>query len=127
MIDREPIDIWLEAYRHAWTTDDRDEVLALFTPDVRYFTAPYRAPMTGIDQVLAWWLGMKEGTLPWTFEPEVLAQEGHLYVVRALVHYPAGEAGSGTGTAQTYYDLWLVTLTAEGRAREFVEYFMAPE
>ena len=126
MIDREPIDIWLEAYRHAWTTDDRDEVAALFTPDSLLHGALPRAH-DGHRPGFGLVLGMKEGTLPWTFEPEVLAQEGHLYVVRALVHYPAGEAGSDAGTAQTYYDLWLVTLTAEGRAREFVEYFMAPE
>ena len=126
MIDRGPIDAWLAACRRAWTTDERDQVAALFTPDVRYFTAPDREPMEGVDAVLSWWLEMKESALPWTFAPEVIAQDGGLYVVKAVTHYPQGE-GEDRGTAETFSNLWLVTLAADGRASEFVEYFMLAE
>ena len=47
MIDEPRIRDWLAAYHHAWTTDDPKEIAALFTGDVRYFTAPYRAPLEG--------------------------------------------------------------------------------
>jgi hypothetical protein len=127
MIERGPIEAWLASYRHAWSTDSANDVRALFTPDVRYYTAPHSEPIRGIDQVLAWWLGMKESTLPWTFQPEVLAQEGGLYVVRAVTDYPAGAAGWEAGKPRTFYNLWLVTLADDGRAAEFVEYYNMPD
>ena len=56
MIDETRIRDWLKAYHHAWTTDDPQEIARLFADDVRYFTAPYRAPLEGTDgaQLLFW-------------------------------------------------------------------------
>ena len=125
MIDKARIEDWLERYRHAWMTDSHDDITGLFTDDVRYFTAPYRAPLRGIDEVIAYWLGEEEAGIPWTFEPEVLAQEGDLYVVRVVARYPEGT--NDAEGAEEFHDLWLVTLTADGRASEFVEYFMLTE
>jgi ketosteroid isomerase-like protein len=125
MIDETRIRDWLAAYRHAWTTDDPDEVGRLFSGDVRYFTAPYHAPLEGIEAVTAYWLGEHEGEIPWSFEYQVLAQEDDLFVVRAVVTYPEGT--SEAGSPETFHDLWLVRLDGDGRASEFVEYFMLME
>lgn len=119
------IDDWLAAYRRAWKTDAPEDVAALFTEDVRYSTAPYRKPLEGVEEVSSYWLGEKESGIPWTFEPRVLAQERDLYVVEVLVRYPEGEEG-GQGAVE-YRDIWLVRLAEDGRAREFVEYFMLAE
>ena len=90
MIDEIRIRDWLAAYRHAWSTDDPEEVAALFSEDVRYFTAPYRTPLEGVQAVTDYWLGEHEGDIPWSFEYQVLAQEGDLFVVRAVTTYPQG-------------------------------------
>jgi uncharacterized protein (TIGR02246 family) len=119
MIDTTRIDEWLERYTSAWTTDDPEEVARLFTDDVRYYIAPDHEPILGREAVADWWVGLQESQLPWTFEYEVVAREGDLYVVRGLVEYPEGE--SGAESPETYYNLWLVTLD-DGRAKEFVEY-----
>jgi hypothetical protein len=116
---------WLAAYRRAWKTDAREDIAALFSDGVRYFTAPYREPLRGIDEVASYWVGEKESGIPWTFEPRVLARERDLYVVEVLVRYPEGES-AGLG-AREYRDIWLVTLAEDGRARKFVEYFMLTE
>jgi hypothetical protein len=50
----------------------------------------------------------------------VLAQEGDLFVVRAVITYPEG-ARDAEGPS-TFHNLWLVTLDDDGRASEFVEY-----
>ena len=121
MIDEIRIRDWLAAYHHAWTTDDPQEVARLFTDDVLYFTAPYREPRSGSEAVTGYWLGLRESELPWSFEYQVLAQEGDLYVVRAVTTYPE-RTGDGEG-AEVFHNLWLVTLDGD-RAREFVEYFM---
>jgi ketosteroid isomerase-like protein len=125
MIDTLQIDDWLARYRLAWSTDDREQIATLFTDDVRYFTTPYRQPLEGREAVIAYWLGEKESGIPWTFVPEVVAREGALHVVRAVTTYPQG--GDGHGDPEVYHNLWLVTLTHEGRANEFVEYFMLAE
>ena len=125
MIDENPIREWLAAYRRAWTTDDPQDVARLFSGDVRYFTAPYRAPLEGIEVVTAFWLGQKEGGIPWSFEYQVLAQEGDLFVVRAVTTYPVGT--SEAAGPETFHNLWLVRLDEDGRASEFVEYFMLVE
>ena len=122
MLDTSAIDAWLAGYRHAWQTDDRADMAGLFADDVRYFTAPYHEPLRGVDEVAAYWLGEKEAGIPWTFSPEVLAREGDLYVVRAVTTYPEG--GSHDDDPAQFHNLWLVTLDGDGRAREFVEYFM---
>jgi ketosteroid isomerase-like protein len=125
MTDTAPIDEWIAAYRHAWSTDDPAEVAALFSEDVRYFTAPFRPPLTGLSEVVGYWLGEEESGLPWSLEYEVVARSGDLYVVRAVVDYPQG--GAREDEPATFHDLWLITLGQDGRCREFIEYYVLEE
>ena len=125
MIDTARIDDWLAQYRRAWASDDPEEIAGLFTADVQYFTAPYRDAIAGREAVLTWWREEKESEIPWTFECEVIAREGDRYVVRGITRYPEGE--QGVGHAEVFHNLWLVTVDAEGRASEFIEYWMLVE
>lgn len=125
MMDTAAIDAWLAGYRRAWTSDDRGDITGLFTDDVRYFTAPYREPLIGHDAVVSYWRGEDEAVVAWGMDTQVLAREGDLYVVRAVVEYPEGTK-DGEGPEE-FHDLWLIRLAADGRAREFVEYFMLTE
>ena len=102
--------------------DDRDDVARLFTDDVRYYTAPYRDPLRGLDAILGYWLGEKESGIPWSVDYQVLAREGNLYVVRAVIRYPEGTRGAAG--REEFANLWLVTLEGDGRASEFIEYYM---
>jgi GNAT superfamily N-acetyltransferase len=125
MIDTSDIDRWLERYQAAWLSGDPAQIAALFTDDVRYFTAPHREPLVGTEAVIAYWLEQGESQIPWTFEYEVVAREGVLHVVRGVTRYPEGTVGASG--AEEFHNLWLVTLTGEGRVREFVEYFVLAE
>jgi len=121
MIDETRIRDWLAAYHHAWTTDVPGDVKRLFTADVRYYTAPYQAPLAGIDAVAEYWLGERESEIPWSFEYQVLAQEGDLFVLRAVTTYPGGTRDAGG--PEVFHNLWLVTMDGD-RVSDFVEYFM---
>jgi hypothetical protein len=125
MIDTTGIDRWLERYQAAWLSDDPVAIAALFTSDVRYYTAPFSEPLVGIEALCVFWLEQGESRLPWTFDYQVVAREGDLYVVQAVTCYPKGTAG--TPGAEEFHNLWLVTLSGDGRVREFVEYFMLAE
>jgi len=124
MIDTTDIDGWLERYQAAWRSDEPARIAALFTDDARYFTAPQHEPLVGPAAVADWWSGMGESRLPWTFEYDIVAREGDLFVVRATTRYPEGTNGETTPTE--FRNLWLVTL-ADGRAREFIEYYVEVE
>jgi hypothetical protein len=125
MIDTARIDEWLARYRSAWASDDPDEIAGLFSADVRYFTAPYRDAISGREAVQAWWREEKESQIPWTFEYEVIAREDDRHVVRGITRYPEGE--QGVGHAEVFHNLWLVTVAEDGRASEFIEYWMLAE
>jgi heat shock protein HslJ len=123
MIDLDRIEEWLEQYKAAWTTDDPGDIARLFTEDACYYTAPYRDPYQGRDAIVTWWIGQGDSRIPWEFEYEVIAHEGDLYVVRGVTRYPQGGSVEG-GAPEVYHNLWLVTLTADGRASDYVEYWM---
>jgi uncharacterized protein (TIGR02246 family) len=125
MIDTSRIDGWLARYRNAWASDDPELIAGLFTDDVRYFTAPYRDAIAGREAVLAWWRAEKESEIPWSFDYEVIAREGDRFVVSGITRYPKGE--DGESLAQVYRNLWLVSVDSEGRASEFIEYWMLVE
>ena len=125
MIDTRQIDEWLAKYRAAWSTDAPEDIAGLFTGDVRYYNAPYGEPLRGPEAVIDYWLAQKESGIPWSFDSEVIAREGDLHVVRAVTRYPEGTRDAGG--PEVFHNLWLVTLTEDGRAREFVEYFMLAE
>ncbi len=123
MIDFVRIEEWLEQYKVAWKTDDPVDIARLFTEDACYYTAPHRDPYRGRDAIVTWWIGQGDSRIPWEFEYEVIAREGDLYVVRGVTRYPRGGSGEG-GVPEVYHNLWLVTLTADGRASDYVEYWM---
>jgi SnoaL-like protein len=114
-VGRDAEHAWIEAYELAWTSNDPAEIGALFTEDARYFTAPYREPWTGRDEIVTEWLARKDEPGDWTFRWEPLATDGDLYVVRAWTDYLDGP---------TYHNLWLIRLAPDGRCSEFTEWFM---
>ena len=123
MIDTAKIDRWLEQYLIAWKTDAPDDVARLFADNARYYTEPFRQPHMGRDEIVAWWIANGDSTIPWTFDYEVIAREGDLYVLRGVTRYPEGVPAERTDP-DVYHNLWLVTLAEDGRATEFVEYWM---
>ena len=123
MIDTAAIDRWLEGYLTAWDSDAPDDIAALFAPDARYYTAPFRTPHTGVDEIVRFWVDNGDSQVPWDFEYDVIAREGDLYVIRGATRYPEGGDAVRQKT-EVYSNLWLVTLGADGRATEFVEYWM---
>ncbi|MCL5734063.1 MAG: nuclear transport factor 2 family protein [Actinobacteria bacterium] len=122
MSDTAYIDTWLSAYQKAWTSNAPEDIAALFETEARYYTAPFRIPHVGPVAIVEWWIGQEQSSIPWTFDYEIIAREGDLYVVKGVTTYPEGfEAGD---SPQIYDNIWLVTLDDSGKAREFIEYWM---
>ena len=119
-MDRTALEAWLAGYRRAWTSDDPDDIAALFTADASYSPFPFGKPWQGRDRIVAKWIGRGDSKLPWSFEHEILAVEGDTGVVRGLTTYPT----HGDDPEAIYSNIWLIRLDPDGRAREFAEWWV---
>ncbi|MFE3449483.1 YybH family protein [Nonomuraea sp. NPDC059194] len=105
---------WMDAYVRAWHTNDPADIGALFAEDAAYYTEPYAQPWRGRDTIVKEWLARKDDDGPSAFEYEPVAITPDVAVVKGVTTYP--------DTA--FSNLWLITLDADGRCAEFVEYWM---
>ena len=112
------VDRWIERYMHAWASNDPADIEALFTDDARYFTAPYRTPWSGRDEIVRGWLDRASEPGTWTFRHEVLAVQGDLAFVQGW---------TTERNEPDAWNLWIVRFDEHGRASEFVEWWMIPE
>jgi hypothetical protein len=114
MTDLIAVTAWIDGYRRAWNSNDAADIGMLFTVDAEYFTAPYREPARGRQAVVDQWLLHKDEPGETTFEWRPVVIASALAVVEATTRYPG----------QTYSNLWLITLDADGQCRRFVEWWM---
>lgn len=118
--DRAAIESWLSAYRHAWETDDPDDVAALFSEDATYSPWPFSKSWEGRDTIVAKWIERGDSKNPWRFDSEVLAVEGDTGVIKGLTTYPAHD----DEPEDAYSNIWVVQLAPDGRARSFAEWWV---
>jgi len=124
-MDRTDVERWLEGYLRAWKSDDPDEVAALFTEDAIYSPFPWPREdryWRGRDKIVEKWIGHGDSKIGWRFEHDILAVDGDTAVVEGWTHY---DRGQGDPWAEAYANVWLIRLNDDGRAREFVEWWVA--
>lgn len=119
MTDRTAIDDWVQRYVGAWESNDPDDIGALFTEDAVYYTAPHREPWRGRRGIVEGWLDRKDEPGTWTFRYEIAGVDGDVGFVRGWTDYPPPAE-----FAARFGNLWQVRLDAQGRASEFVEWWM---
>ena len=128
-MDHETAQQWLERYIQAWLSYDPDDIAALFSEDVAYRYHPYDEPIVGRDAVVASWLG--EGASddastrdePGTYEAEYapVAVDGDRVVASGISRYRDKPDGP---VVRTYDNCYVMRFDAEGRCREFTEFYM---
>jgi ketosteroid isomerase-like protein len=116
-MERAAYEDWVRRYVDAWESNDAEEIGALFTDDARYYTAPYRQPWAGRENIVAGWLDRKDEPGEWRFSWEVLGTDGDVGFVKGVTTYEDGD----------YSNLWVINLDEDGRASEFIEWWMEVE
>jgi uncharacterized protein (TIGR02246 family) len=114
---------WLDRYEQAWRNNDAAQIADLFTDDAVYRWHPWEEPSDGADgrdEIVQAWLDQPDDPDDWTLDCEPLAVNGELGVARCMTRYRA----TARGPARVYHNIWLVTLTDDGRCSEFTEYYM---
>jgi ketosteroid isomerase-like protein len=126
---REDVQRWLDRYVAAWRSYDREAIEGLFSEDVEYRYHPYDEPVRGRDSVVEAWLGEGEhedastrdepGTYDASYVP--IAVDGDLAVATGSSTYRAKPGGP---VDRIYDNCFVIRFDAEGRCREFTEWFM---
>jgi ketosteroid isomerase-like protein len=126
---REDVQRWLDRYIAAWRSYDREAIEALFSDDVEYRYHPYDEPVRGRDSVVDAWLGEGEhedastrdepGTYEASYAP--IAVDGDIAVATGSSTYRAEPGGR---VDRIYDNCFVIRFDAEGRCREFTEWFM---
>jgi len=111
---------WLERYRAAWTTDDPQQIGALFTEDATYSPWPFSKPWEGREAIVGKWVERGDSKDPWRFDSELIAVEGDTGVVKGLTTYPAHDEQP----EDAYSNIWVIRLEPDGRARSFAEWWI---
>lgn len=129
MLDRAQVDRWLDDYVAAWKSYDRAAIGALFAADVEYRYHPADEPVRGRDDVVAAWRG--EGDFPTATsrdEPGIyeaayraVAVDGDVAVAVGTSTYAEHPGGP---PVETYDNCFVLRFDAEGRCREFTEWYV---
>jgi SnoaL-like domain len=116
MTDSSQLQHWVEAYRHAWISNDPADIRSLFSEDAIYRTEPYATPWRGRTTIVESWLERKEdpGDTQFSWHPLVAAGDAAVVVGETVYRTPP----------RTYCNLWVIRLDQEGRCVEFTEWWM---
>lgn len=114
-MDERGVRRWVDAYVKAWNSNAREDITALFTTKARYYTEPHAAPWEGHDAIVRGWLENKDEPGETTFEYRVIALDRDTAIVKGEATYK--------NPPKRYSNLWEIRFD-DGRAREFVEWWM---
>ena len=114
MTDLASLTTWIAAYVRAWNTNDPDDIRALFTDDATYYTAPFRPPWVGREDIVEKWLERKDEPGETTFDWSPIVLTDDLAIIQGTTTYPD----------ETFSNLWVIRLEQDGRCSEFTEWWM---
>jgi hypothetical protein len=127
-MDRAAAQDWLDRYVSAWLTYERDDIASLFADDVTYRYHPWGDPVTGREAVVASWLGEPgsgdastrdaPGTYDASYAP--VAVDGDIVVATGTSSYRDDPEGP---VVRVYANCFVMRFDADGRCRDFVEYY----
>jgi hypothetical protein len=128
-MDRDTVQGWLDRYVTAWLTYDPMAIGDLFSEDVSYRYHPYDEAVTGRAAVVASWLGESDASgastrdEPGTYEASYApyAIDGELVVATGTSSY---RDEPGDPVTKVFHNCFVLRFDAEGRCREFTEYYV---
>jgi SnoaL-like domain len=114
-MDRARLTSWIAAYVRAWRAPGTGALREIFSPDAVYSAGPYEETHRGLEAIAIMWEAERSPDEEFDIDVEVLAVEGDTGVARISVAYRLPRK-------QSYLDLWVVRLCADGRCFHFEEW-----
>ena len=128
-MDHAAVQRWLDRYVEAWLTYEPALIADLFSTDAEYRYHPYDEPIVGREAVVASWLGetsepgASSRDAPGTYEAAYapVAVEGGVAVATGTSSYRMEPGGP---VVRVFHNCFLMRFDAEGRCREFTEFYV---
>jgi SnoaL-like domain len=120
-MDHDAFKDWLDRYVDAWRLLDPTAIGDLFTIDVRYAFDPFGEALVGRPAVVASWVASPDVPGSWQADYEVLAVDGEVGVAHGRTRYLTDDR---SGVDREFANVFVCRFDAEGRCREFTEYYM---
>jgi hypothetical protein len=107
---------WIDGYVTAWSSNEPDDIGALFTEDAEYVTEPYATPWRGRRTIVDQWIEHKDepGDASFAWSPLVVTPDVAVVQGHTVYREPP----------RTYDNLWVIRLADDGRCRSFTEWWM---
>jgi hypothetical protein len=112
---------WLDRYIDAWRLLDPVAIGDLFSSDVRYAYDPFEEAVVGRKAVVESWLVDPDEPGSWEADYEVLAIDGDAHVAHGRTRYLTDDR---SGIDREFANVFVCRFDAEGRCREFTEWYM---
>jgi hypothetical protein len=127
-VTHDDVQAWLDRYTDAWLTYDSAKVERLFSPEAEYRYHPWDDPVSGRDAIVEDWLRPagseanrdKAGTVLAHYAPYVVDGDRAVVVGETIYYADATQAVE----TRHYWNSWQLRFDADGRCREFVEWYM---
>lgn len=117
----ERVTTWVDRYRTAWLSNDPGDVRVLFTDDAVYERRPNDPePDRGIEEIVRSWLENADAPDETTWEWHPLAEEADVATIQGRTVY----RGVDDKPPLVYDNLWVLRFAADGRVRQFTEWYM---
>ena len=122
-MDRADFQHWLDRYVDGWRTNDPKIISDLFSEDASYRWNPWDEPTVGRERIVQAWTQDPDPPDSWEASYVVVAIDGDVGVAQGVTHYRDSHDGF---PGKSYDNIFLCRFDADGRCREFTEWFMEP-
>ena len=109
---------WMDGYIKAWTTNDPDDIAALFTPDAVYDPQTATGEWHGIEEIVANWQEAGDEPENWEFEWAPMIEAPELAVVTGRTRY--------LDPPESYRNLFVIRFDGD-RCYDFTEWYIEEE
>jgi len=119
-MDKAGFQDWLDRYVEAWKSYDPQAIGDLFSEDIVYLYHPLDEGVRGRENVVKDWVENKDDEGRYDAQYEPAAIDGDTYVAKGHSDY-FDENGK---LRDQYFNVYFIKFDGEGRASEFVEYWI---
>ena len=110
------LDDWMDGYVLAWSTNDADQIKALFTPTAVYDPQTADGEWEGLDEIVERWQEIDDQEDNWEFEWFPLVETDEIAVVTCRTVYFDPPA--------SFRNLFVIKFDDSGQCYDFTEWYI---
>lgn len=112
----ERLDSWMDGYVLAWSTNEAEDIAALFTEDAVYDNQTAEGERDGIEEIVAFWQEIDDNEDNWDFEWQPLVETDEVAVITGRTRYQ--------DPPMSYRNLFVIRFTEDDRCYDFTEWYI---